>query len=55
MHDDTNKESLGLSISLSIHCILTSISFILTFHYAGIERDEPLEEQNVPYEVDQPT
>lgn len=52
MHNDTNKQSLGLSISLIICCILSSITFILTFHYVGIDLDEPLD---VAYEADQPT
>ena len=55
MHNNTNKKILGLSISLIIYCILASIFFILAFHYGGIEPNEPLEEQDVPYEADQPT
>ena len=55
MHNDTNKQSLGHFISLIIYCILASITFILTFHYEWIEPDQPLEENDVPYEIDQPT
>ena len=54
MHNDTNKKSLGLPISLIIYCILASITFILTWHYVGIEPDEPIEELDVLYEIDQP-
>ena len=32
--------------------ILASPSFILTFHYAGIDHDQSLEDKDVPYEVD---
>ena len=54
MRNETNKQSMGLSISLIIYYILASIIFILTFHYAGIDPDEPLDEHDVPYEVDKP-
>lgn len=46
---------LNFSILFIIYCILDSITFIITFHYVGIEPDEQIEAQDDPYEVDQPT
>lgn len=51
----TELESCALaSLSLIIiYFTLVSIAFILTFHCPGIEPNQPLEEHDVPYEVDQ--